>query len=43
MYRSLSEYDKAEEYQKKALVIRKEIGHRVGEAACYAELGTVSR
>ena len=38
---SLSEYEKAEEYQRKALVITKEIGDKKGEAACYGNLGTV--
>ena len=38
---SLGEYDKAEEYQKKALVITKEISDREGEATCYENLGTV--
>ena len=41
MYQSLGEYGKAEEYQKKALVITKEIGDREGEATCYGNLGTV--
>ena len=38
---SLGEYGKAEEYQRKALAIRKEIGDRDGEAASYGNLGTV--
>ena len=41
MCQSLGEYGKAEEYQRKALAIRKEIGDREGEAACYGNLGTV--
>ena len=42
-HHSLSEYGKAEEYHKKALVISKEIGDRRGEAACYGNLGNVYR
>ena len=42
-HRSLSEYGKAEEYHKKALVISKEIGDRRGEAVCYGNLGNVYR
>ena len=40
MYRSLGEYRKfkAEEYW---IVIRKEIGDRKGEVACYVNLGDV--
>ena len=34
-------YGKAEEYQTKALAIRKEIGDREGATACYGNLGTV--
>ena len=41
LYEHLGEYDKAEEYQKKSLVIRKEIGDRKGEATCYGNLGNV--
>ena len=41
MFRSLGQYDKAEEYHQKALVIRTEIGDRQGEASCYGSLGAV--
>ena len=41
MFRSLGEYVKAEEYLQKALVIRKEIGDKEGEATDYGNLGTV--
>ena len=41
MYQSLGEYGKAEENQRKALVITKEIGDKEGEATCYGNLGTV--
>ena len=41
VYKSLGHYGKAEEHQRKALVIRKEISDREGEAACYADLGAV--
>ena len=41
MFGSLGQYDKAEEYLQKALVIRTEIGDRGGEASCYGNLGTV--
>ena len=41
MYQSLGQYGKAEEYEKKALVIGKEIGDREREATCYGNLGTV--
>ena len=37
----LGQYDKAKEYFQKGLVIRTEIGDRVGEAADYGNLGTV--
>ena len=37
----LGQYDKAKEYFQKGLVIRTEIGDRVGEAADYGSLGTV--
>ena len=37
----LGQYDKAEEYLQKALVIRTEIGDREGEAADYGNLGAV--
>ena len=37
----LGQYDKAEEYLEKALVIRTEIGDREGEAADYGNLGAV--
>ena len=41
VFQSLGEYGKAEEYQRKALAIRKEIGDREAQAACYGNLGTV--
>ena len=41
MYQSVGEYEKAREYIEKSLAIRKEIGHRHGEACCYSNLGTV--
>ena len=41
VYQSLGQYGKAEEHQRKALVIKKEIGDREGEAARYANLGAV--
>ena len=41
MHQSLGQFGKAEEYQKKALVIGKEIGYRKGEATCYGNVGTV--
>ena len=41
MCQSLGEYGKAEEYQRKPLAIRKEIGDSKGEAACYGNLGTL--
>ena len=41
MYQSLCEYGKAEEHQKKALVIAEEIGFKRGEAACYGNLGAI--
>ncbi|CAH3162003.1 unnamed protein product [Pocillopora meandrina] len=41
MFESLGQYDKAEEYLQKALVIKTEIGDRGGEASCYGNLGTV--
>ena len=41
MYESLGEYGKAETYQENALLIRKEIGDKQGEAACYGNLGGV--
>ena len=40
MFLCLGEYGKAEEFQKKALVIMKEIGDKQGEANCYGQLGT---
>ena len=43
MYLSVGQYDKAEEYLQKALVIKTEIGDRGGEASCYGNLGTVFR
>ena len=39
--KSVGQYTKAEEYLQKALVIRKEIGDKKGEAADYGNLGTV--
>ena len=41
MFQSLSQYDKASEYQEKALAITKEIGDRDGEEKSYLNLGTV--
>ena len=41
MFQSLGEYDKAKQYFQKALVIKKEIGDRAGEAAVYLDLGTL--
>ena len=41
MFQSLGEYDKAKEYHEKALAIRIQIGHKLGEAADYGNLGTV--
>ena len=41
MFQSLGHYDKAREYQEKALVITIEIGDRDAEAAGYESLGTV--
>ena len=41
MFESLGEYGKAEEFQRKALALRKEIGDRRGEATCYGNLGNV--
>ena len=41
MFQSLGEYEMAKEYLIKALVIRKEIGDRKGEALCYGNLGTL--
>ena len=41
MYDSLGKYGKAETYQRNALVIRKEIGDKQGEAVCYGNLGNV--
>ena len=38
MFQSLGQYDKAREYQEKALAIRIEIGDRNGEATSYANL-----
>ena len=41
LFRSLGQYDKAREYQEKALAIRIEIGDRDGEATSYGNLGTL--
>ena len=41
MFLPVGKYSKAEEYLQKALVIRKEIGHKQGEASDYGNLGTV--
>ena len=41
MFKSVGQYTKAEEYLQNALVIRKEIGDKEGEAADYGNLGTV--
>ena len=41
MFYSVGQYTKAEEYLQKALVIRKEIGDKGGEASAYGNLGTV--
>ena len=41
MYQSLGEYEKAKTYQENALIIRKEIGDKEGEATCYGNLGIV--
>ena len=38
---SVGEYDKAREHLEKSLAIKKEIGHRKGEASCYLNLGVV--
>ena len=43
MHHSRGEYAKAEEYQRKALAIRKEIGDSEGEATSYGYLGSVSK
>ena len=37
----VAEYDKARDHLEKALVIKKEVGDRNGEALCYLNLGTV--
>ena len=39
MLESIGEYVKAEEYLQKALQIKREIGEKHGEAACYGSLG----
>ena len=39
MFQSLGQYDKAREYQEKALAITIEIGDRNGEATMYGNLG----
>ena len=41
MFQSLGQYDKAREYQEKALAIRIEIGDRDGEAKSCGNLGTL--
>ena len=41
VYQSLGEYGKAQTYLENALVIRKEIGDKRGEATCYGNLGRV--
>ena len=41
MFGSLGQYDKAEGYLQKALVIRNEIGDKGGKVSCYGNLGTV--
>ena len=41
MFLSVGQYDKAEKYHQKALVITAEIGNRRKEASCYGNLGTV--
>ena len=41
VFQSLGNYDKAQEYYKKALVIKLEIGDRKGEAVVSGNLGTV--
>ena len=41
MFQSVGQYNKAEEYLHKALVISKEIGDKKGEASAYGNLGTV--
>jgi len=41
VYGSLGKYEKAEEYQKKALRINQEIRHRDAEATCYGNLGAL--
>ena len=41
MFQSLGEYVKAEEYLQNAIQIKREIGDKDGEAACYGNLGKV--
>ena len=41
LFQYVGQYAKAEEYLKRALVIRKEIGDITGEASAYGNLGTV--
>ena len=41
MFKLLGQYDKAEEYLQKALVITTEIGDKPKEASCYGNLGTM--
>ena len=43
MFQSLGEYDKATEYNEKALAIKIEIGDRAGEASCYRNLAAVNK
>ena len=43
MFQSLSNYAEAQEYHKKALAIRLQIGDRKGQSAEYGNLGTVFR
>ena len=43
MYESVGEYNKAREHLEKSLAIKKEIGDRNGEAACYVKLGAAYR
>ena len=43
LFQSIGQYDKAREYQKKALAISITIGDRDGEATSYANLGTLFR
>ena len=38
LFKSVGQYTKAEEYLQKALVIKKEIGDKEGEASAYGNL-----